>query len=131
MNLKSLYDIAVQDNISVYSFDMAECESLSLLKSSDCFIAIDPFKLHSAADEKVKLAHELGHCETGAFYNEFSKYDIREKHEHRADKWAIKKLIPEDELIKAYKYCRDCYELAEYFDVTEDFMQKALDYYIQ
>ena len=78
----------------------------------------------------MKLAHELGHCETGAFYNEYSKFDIRAKHERRANKWAIKKLIPEDELKEACTFCYNRYELAEHFGVTEDFMQKALDYYI-
>lgn len=130
MTLISLYDIAVRDNIDVYSFDLNDCESLSLLEDGNCYIAIDPFKIDNEADEIVKLAHELGHCMTGAFYNQYSKLDIREKHERRADKWAIKKLIPEDELKKAVKSGRESrYELAEYFNVTEDFMQKAMDYY--
>ena len=129
MTLTELYDIAEQDRINIYSFQMNECESMSVLQNGDCFIAIDPFKLHSETDEKVKLAHEIGHCETGAFYNEYATCDIREKHERRADKWAIKKLIPEDELKEACKYCTNRWELSEYFGVTEDFMQKVLDYY--
>lgn len=129
MTLTELYDIAEQDKIDIYSFQMNECESMSVLQNGDCFIAIDPFKLHSETDEKVKLAHEIGHCETGAFYNEYATCDIREKHERRADKWAIKKLIPEDELKEACKYCTNRWELSEYFGVTEDFMQKVLDYY--
>lgn len=131
MTLISLYDIAVQDNTDVYSFDLGKCESLSLLDDGYCFIAIDPFKIKSEADEKVKLAHELGHCETGAFYNEYAVCDVRSKHEYTANKWAIKKLIPEDELKEACKFCNNRWELSEYFGVTEDFMQKAMDYYSQ
>ncbi len=129
MNLTALYDIATKDNIDIFSFDMHKCESISLNDNGNYFIAIDPFKLISIADEKVKVAHELGHCETGAFYNEYSRLDVRQKHEHRADKWAIKKLVPKDELIEAFKTCTNRWELSEYFEVTEDFMQKALDYY--
>lgn len=129
MNLTALYDIATQDNIPVFSFDMNKCESMSLLQDGDCYIAIDPFKIESTADEKVKLAHELGHCETGAFYNVYAVCDIRAKHERRADKWAIKKLVPEDELKEACKYCVNRWELSQHFGVTEDFMQKALNYY--
>lgn len=130
MTLTTLYDIAQADNISVFSFDMNQCESMSLLQDKNCYIAIDPFKIDSTADEKVKLAHELGHCKTGAFYNEYAVCDIRAKHERRADKWAIKKLIPEDELKEACKYCVNRWELSQHFGVTEDFMQKAIDYYI-
>ena len=131
MTITELYDIAEQDGIDVYSFQMNECESMSLLQNGDCFIAIDPFKLHSETDEKIKLAHELGHCETGAFYNEYAACDIREKHERRANIWAIKKLVPKDKLIKAIQsgFGENRWELSEYFGVTEDLMQFALYYY--
>lgn len=131
MTLKTLYDIAEQDNIDVCSFQMNECESISLLQDGECFIAIDPFSLNSETDEKIKLAHELGHCERGAFYNQYATCDIREKHERRANIWAIKKLIPKDELIEAIKsgFGKNRWELSEYFNVPEDIMQFALDYY--
>ncbi len=131
MTLSNLYDIAEYDNVNVFSFDLEKTESVSLLLDGQCHIAINPLKLINESDEKVKLAHELGHCETGAFYNQYSPFDIRSKHENTANKWAIKKLIPEDELKEACKYCRNRWELSEHFGVTEDFMQKALDYYLQ
>ena len=131
IDLIELYDYAEEYNIEVISINTRKIESLSMMdESGDCGIGINPFFLQSDVDEKIKLAHELGHCMTGAFYNQYSKLDIREKHERRADKWAIKKLIPVDELKRAVKSGRESrYELAEYFNVTEDFMQKAMDYY--
>ncbi len=129
--LLDLYQLAENNNIDVMSIDTSAAKSLSLV--SECngyYIGINPFMLETNIDEAMCLAHELGHCLTGSFYNRYSKLDIRAKHERRADKWAIKKLIPKDELVKAVKGGRErCYELAEYFNVTEDFMQKALDYY--
>ncbi|MCI7650223.1 MAG: hypothetical protein SO436_09695 [Oscillospiraceae bacterium] len=47
------------------------------------------------------MAHELGHCITGSFYNVYAVCDLRAKHERRADKWAIKKLVPRDKLKNA------------------------------
>lgn len=131
MTLTNLYDIAVRDNIDIFAFDMNECESISLLHNGNCFIAIDPFKINCESEEKVKLAHELGHCETGAFYNQYAICDIRAKHERRADKWAIETLIPKESLTFALKNgCSNRWELSEYFGVTEPFMQKVLDYYL-
>lgn len=131
IDLTELYDCADEYNIEVISIDTRKIESLSMMDEfGDCGIGINPFFLQSDADEKIKLAHELGHCMTGSFYNRYSKLDIRAKHERRADKWAIKKLVPKNELRKAVNSGRGSrYELAEYFNVTEDFMQKALDYY--
>lgn len=130
MNLNELYQFAEQRKISIECYHFAECECMSVMLNDGCYIGINPFQIDTYADEKVKLAHEIGHCETGAFYNLYSPLDIREKHERRADKWAIKKLIPEDELQKACENgCMTRWELSEYFSVTEDFMQKVLDYY--
>ena len=79
---------------------------------------------------KVHLAHEIGHCVCGAFYNPYSSFDIRQKHEHRADKWAIKKLIPVDELDEAVAAGHtELWDLADYFGVTEEFMKKAVCWY--
>ena len=76
------------------------------------------------------LAHELGHCVTGSFYNRYSEFDVIAKHERRADKWAIKKLIPEDELNDAFEHgIVEPWDLAEYFNVTEDFIIKAVEFY--
>lgn len=61
--------------------------AFSVEESRQCYIAI-PRGL-SSVDEKEALAHELGHCEYGGFYNRHSKYDIRAKAERRADKWGF------------------------------------------
>ena len=132
MTLTELYDISESENVPVYSFQMNECESISVLQDGNCFVAIDPMKLQSETEEKEKLSHELGHCATGAFYNRYAACDIREKHERRANIWSIKKLVPKDELLKALDdcFCANRFELAEHFGVSEDFMQMALDYYL-
>lgn len=67
---------------------------------------------------------------TGSFYNIYSAYDLRSRHERRADVWAIKKLVPEHEL-KELLNCEnvDVWELADHFNVTVDFIEKAVAYY--
>ena len=70
------------------------------MADGSCAIAIDPWKMETLADEATSLGHELGHCETGSFYNPFAALDVRQKHENRADKWAIQHLVPRDELSK-------------------------------
>ncbi len=130
-DLYMLYQIAERDSIKVDSFDLGSREAISLMDSdNNCYIAIDPFKLSSISDEKTKLAHELGHCETGSFYNVYSDLDVRGKHEHRADKWAFQVLVPKSDLDEAVKTgLTETWELAEYFDVPCEFMQKAITYY--
>ena len=131
MTINDLYAITKDEQIEVDSFKLENREALSIMDSDgQCYIAIDPHKVTSTADEKTKLAHELGHCVTGAFYNIYSPFDSRQKHENRADKWAIKKLIPEDELEEAVSdgYI-EIWELADFFNVTIEFMRKAVSWY--
>lgn len=129
--LLELYDLAEDHGIGVYWFDLGAAESLSLsMDDGSCAIAMDPWRMPTLADEKVKLAHELGHCETGSFYNRYAARDIRQKYENRANKWAYKKLVPQDELAEAcLQGYREPWELAEYFGVTEFFLHNALEFY--
>ncbi len=131
MELLELYQLADAEHIPVYSFDLPQTHSLSLMNNDgSCAVAIDPFGLNSTKDEKIRLAHELGHCVTGSFYNRYSDFDIKAKSEYRADKWAIKKLIPKDELQAAFEQgYTEPWDLAEYFNVTEEFIIKAVNYY--
>lgn len=130
-DLLYLYRLAEQDRIRVDCFDLRSREALSIMDPDGCcYIAIDPFQLRRESDERQKLAHELGHCETGSFYNRYAACDVRQKHENRADKWAIKKLVPKDELEAAVNAGHtEFWDLAELFSVTEDFMKKAVCWY--
>ena len=131
MELLELYQLADEEHIPVYSFDLPQTHSLSLMNNDgSCAVAIDPFGLNSTKDETIRLAHELGHCITGSFYNRYSDFDIKEKSEYKANKLAIKKLIPKDELQAAFKQgYTEPWTLAEYFNVTEEFVIMAVNYY--
>lgn len=130
--LSDLYRIADEENIEVDCFDLQKREAISMMDDEGiCYIAINPYKLHSEEDERMKLAHELGHCITGSFYNNHAEVDCRRRHENRADKWAINRLITAEDLNQAVKDGRtEAWELADHFGVTEDFIKKAICYYI-
>lgn len=131
MNLQHLYEIASQQNIEVHTFPMEKTGSMSVMTDSGaCFVGMDQRILDGGAAERVHLSHELGHCVTGSFYNIYATADSRRRHENRADKWAIRKLVPEQALNDALAHgCRSLWALAELFDVTEDFMRKAICLY--
>ncbi len=126
-----MLNYAERCSISIVYAPLPQNVSVSVVSNDGkCFIGLDEKALKTEADKRTHLAHEIGHCETGAFYNPYSKFNVRNKCERKADKWAIKKLIPEDELVKAVEnHLIEVWDLAEYFDVTCEFMQKALDYY--
>ena len=130
MDLNDLYTYADNCGYHIDCFDLHHVECMSLTSDGEYYIAINPFALTSYAEEKVKLAHEVGHCETHAFYDQHTSPLVRSRCETKAVKWAIKKLIPKDELIEEYKHGTEtAYELAEHFGVPVDFMQTAIEFY--
>ena len=130
-NLDDLYALAEEEHIEIFAFSLPSTSSVSIMElDGTCYIGIDPFRVDSYVQEAQHLAHELGHCITGSFYNQYSNCDIRARHEYKANKWAIKKLIPQDELKAAVNSgFTEPWELAEYFNVPVPFMQKAVEYY--
>ena len=127
MTLLQIYQFAEKQGISIDELNMGHSVAISLPQG---WIAIDPERLPTQVEKKECLAHELGHVETGAFYNVDSPCDIRGKHENKANKWAIQHLISESELDEAIANgYTEIWSLAEYFDVTEDFMKKVVCWY--
>lgn len=132
MDVRSLYELAQQQNIEVMSFPMPENGSMSImLDGGSCVIGMDESVLDGDVQERVHLCHEIGHCVTGSFYNIHAAMDCRQRHENRADKWAVSFLIPVDSLDEAVaEGCTETWELAERFGVTEEFIKKAVCYYV-
>lgn len=132
MEIRALYDLAKQQNIEVLPFTMPDNGSMSvMLEDGACYIGMDDGVRDSGVQERVHLGHELGHCITGSFYNIYAAIDCRQRHENRADKWAITQLIPVDDLDEAVaEGYTELWELADRFGVTEEFVKKAVCYYV-
>ena len=132
MNAHDLYVLARQQNIEVIETNLPENGSLSIMDDSgNCYIGIDESVMDGGALEIVHMAHELGHCLTGSFYNRHTRFDVRQRHENRADKWAIRQIISVEDLYTAIASgYTEIWQLAEYFSVTEQFMRKAICLYV-
>lgn len=132
MNAHDLYVLAKQQNIEVIETSLPENGSLSIMDDSgNCYIGIDESVMDGGALEIVHMAHELGHCLTGSFYNRHTRFDVRQRHENRADKWAIRQIISVEDLDTAIASgYTEIWQLAEYFSVTEQFMRKAICLYV-
>ena len=131
MKTTDLYQEAKDTDIPILILDIPKTGSMCMQSESGrYYIGMDYGVLPEESVRRVHLAHELGHCKTGAFYNRWAARDVRKKHENRADKWAVNKLIPVDELDQAVADGHtELWDLADHFGVTEEFMRKAVCWY--
>lgn len=128
---EALYQLAQDEGIPVLTAALPETGSVCLrTEDARCYIGMDEGLLDDGPALRVRLAHELGHCMTGAFYNRWAALDVRQRHERRADIWAIERTVPAGELEKALAGgLTEVWQLAERFGVTEDFIRKAVCWY--
>lgn len=127
----SLYNELNRAGVRFYHWNMEEDRAATIELGGRYGVFMDFGNIHSSAEELVVVAHEGGHISTGATHKVNSPYDLIEKHEYKADKWAVQKLIPEEELDEAVASgCTELWQLAEHFAVTEEFMRKAVCWYV-
>lgn len=121
--MNGLLKIANDEGIRIDLFPMSKNKSVSIPKA----IALNPNKIETNRELKVILGHELGHHKRNAFYTVKSSLEARGWQEERATRWAVNTLLPVDEIKEAFKKgYTETWQLAEYFDVTEDFVKDAV-----
>lgn len=125
--LQRLYETADRLGLQIFYFPMGRVSAIS---TPDGFIGMDVDKLCGSAEELACLAHEMGHYLAGGFYTCDSDLCQQRRCEERADRWAIRRLVPLEELKQAMAAgITQPHELAEHFEVPEDFLRKSLRFY--
>ena len=130
VTLEKLYDKAEQENINIHNFNLENHKGCYYEYKNKKFIFMNYCYINSETEEKLTLSEELAHYYTGATYNIDDTYYLKEKAEYKALKWQINTLLPYSELsTQIKKGLTEIWELAEYFQVSEDFIRQALEYY--
>lgn len=136
--LTSMYDKLEKSNVIVkYVPFLEEQQAISFESPSKHFwIGLNPNLKSSERLELCVLMEETAHYEVGIFpsditSNSYADVLTREKNELRAKKFAVKKLVPREDLINYIKNSSyiDAEELADYFEVTPEFIKEALMIY--
>ena len=128
--LLSLYSELQKAGVRFYTWDMNCSDAVTIEMDGQYNVFMDFDQIRTLAEEKVNVAHEGGHALTGATHKVRSPVDLIERHEYKANKWAIKKLLPKDELWAAIRHgYTEPWQLADYFNVTEPFICQAIQYY--
>ncbi len=136
-NLDSLYQwldsegVFVSDNRLPFSKKDTKATTIKLKPPYEIWgIFLDKSRLKTKAEEKSALLHEGGHYATGTTHEVSSPFDLVEKHEYKADKWAVERALSAEDLDDAIAAgYTEMWDLADYFHVTEEFMRKAVCWY--
>lgn len=95
-------------------------------------VFLDFTKIKSTRLLRGVCYHELGHIATGALHKVDSPYELAERSEHRAIRWAAENYLNETAFREAFAAgFTETWQLAEYFDLPESDILAALRYWTQ
>jgi len=126
LNYESLLKQAEEDGV-----DVVEHRFSNKIKGLyiDDLITLNS-NIDTTAEKACVLAEELGHHYTSSGDITNTNIIKNAKQERQARGWGYQRLVPLTLLIEADSAgIKSRYELAEYLNITEKFLQAALDYY--
>lgn len=118
---------AVATNVKIHKFDLSNTRIKGLYNNGH--IALSD-QLSASIEKACVLAEELGHHHTtvGNIIDLSDPYS--RKQERQARLWAYNKCIGLQGIIEAFEYgCKNRFEMAEFLEVTENFLQECIDCY--
>lgn len=87
-------------------------------------------ELSTSIEKSCVLAEELGHYYTTTGNILDQSETMNRKQEYRARLWGYNLQIGLAGIVKAYKHgCQNAHEMAEYLDVTEEYLEEAIQCY--
>mgnify|MGYP004454768925 CR=1 FL=1 len=96
------------------------------IKGKDIYLRKDM----NTTEKSCVLAEELGHYYTTVGNILDMNVPENRKQERQARLWGYNRIIGLLGLIKAYEHgCKDKYEIAEYLDVTEEYLEECIHCY--
>ncbi len=122
--LENLEQEAFDNDVNVYNYDLGDDELKGLYLDGN--IALSD-KLYNTAERSCVLAEELGHHHTTVGNILDLNQPGNRKQERQARVWAYNRQIGLNGLIRAYEHgCTNRHEIAEYLEVTVEFLQEAI-----
>ena len=133
MNLNNLYDLAEKEKIKIYDWHIEDAYGAFINIDKINAIALNYNKIGTYVEEKCVLAEEIGHYYYDATYSPYCQdMQLIAKQERKAKKFAYNVLIPFENLRKAILSGKtSILSLAEYFDVTAQFMSNCIALYLE
>ena len=128
--ISDFYHYCKQHQVDVIPFDGCPGEGATIRDQGYYAVFLDFTKIKSTKLLRGVCCHELGHLATGALHKVDSPYELAERSEYRANRWAAENYLT----IHAFQEAFDAgfteiWQLSDYFDLPEADIRAALRYW--
>ena len=130
--ISDFYDYCTANQIDVIPYAGIPHPGATIRDQGFCAVFLDFTKIRSTRLLRGVCCHELGHAATGALHKVDSPYELVERSEYRANRWAAEHFFSVADFKEAFAAgCTEPWQLAEYFDMPEQDIRAALTYWQQ
>lgn len=130
--LSDFYRYCKENDIDIIPYNGCPQPGATIRDGTHYGIFLDFSQIRSTRLLRGICCHELGHAATGALHKVDSPYELVERSEYRANRWAAEHFLSADAFRQAFADgCTQLWELAEYFDLPEQDTERALNYWTQ
>ena len=128
--ISDFYHYCKQHQVDVIPFDGCPKEGATIRDEGYYAVFLDFTKIKSTRLLRGVCYHELGHVATGALHKVDSPYELAERSEYRAVRWAAENYLTVDAFQEAFDAgFTEAWQLEEYFDLPEGDIRAALRYW--
>ncbi len=131
-SLANIYQDIRQMGVTLMPFPIGFADAATLEMDGRYCVFLDFDQFDTMADYTAALAHEAGHCATGATHSVHSPYQLVAQHEYRANRWQYERYLPFHYLQSLMREgCTEPWQLAEATGWPERTIRAALHYYTE
>lgn len=128
--LSDFYGYCQKNQVDIIPYNGCPQPGATIRDRGNYAIFLDFTKIPSTRLLRGICYHELGHAATGALHKVESPYELVERSEYRANRWAAQHYLTEAEFREAFSCgITEPWQLAEYFNLPQRDIESALTYW--
>ena len=130
--LSDFYSFCKANQVDVIPFAGCPCPGATIRDGEWYAVFLDFSKIRSTRLLRGVCCHELGHVATGALHKVDSPFELAERSEYRANRWAAQHYLTREDFQEAFDAgYTEPWQLAEFFDMPERDVRAALTYWTE
>ena len=130
--LSDFYGFCKSNQVDVIPFAGCPCPGATVRDGEFYAVFLDFTQIRSTRLLRGVCCHEMAHVATGALHKVDSPYELAERSEYRANRWAAQHYLSREDFREAFDLgYTEPWQLAEFFDMPERDVRSALTYWTE
>ena len=130
--LSDFYDYCRKNRVQVIPFQGVPSPGATIRDGTKYAVFLDFSQIPSTRLLRGVCCHEMSHVATGALHKVSSPFELVERSEYRANRYMAQTFLSEADFREAFQAgCREPWQLAEWFDLPQEDVERALRYWTE